>query len=375
MLAVGGQLKATFALGRGFEAIVSQHIGDMDQYENYRAYVAAIGHYEELYAFRPRLLVHDLHPDYVTTRYAIERHNLAPPGGISLLGVQHHHAHMAGCLAENRLVGPVIGVVFDGTGFGLDGAIWGGEFLVGDCATFRRAAHVRYVALPGGDQAIREPWRMAAAHLLDAGQGLEMLADRVPATSLATVERMIAQRINSPPTSSVGRLFDAVAVIAGAAGRVSHEAQAATELEGEASLVETDEVYPFEASTTAGVPQALAIIDTRPLIAAIAGDVRNGYTRGRIGRKFHSTLAQIIAIVCTRLRDQTGIESVVLSGGVFANSLLLTDAVSRLSSHGLRAHFHHQTPPNDGGLSFGQLAVAAARKGIGDVSWHSGQSR
>lgn len=370
-LALGGQLKTTFALGRGGEAIVSKHIGDLGDYENYQSYVLAIQHYEELFGFQPQLLVHDLHPDYASTRYAIERQKSAASGrAIARLAVQHHHAHMAGCLAEHRLAGPALGVIFDGTGFGTDGAIWGGEFLVGDCSQFRRAAHLRYVALPGGDHAVREPWRMAAAHLLDAGEDLQLLGDRASNRELATIEKMIERRINSPLTSSAGRLFDAVAILAGNSGKVSYEAQAAIELEAAASVADlSDDIYPYSINATT----AAATIDTRPLVAAIASDVRCGYTPGRIGRKFHATLAEIIAVVCTRLRDQTGIETVVLSGGVFANALLSIDTMQRLTRNGFRAYCHSLTPANDGGLSFGQLAVAAVQKGVADVSWHSRQ--
>ncbi len=194
---------------------MSHHLGDLDYYEAYRASVESIDHYEGLFAFRPELIVHDLHPDYATTRYARE---LDPT--IPRLAVQHHHAHMASCMADNGLIEPVIGVAFDGTGFGTDGAIWGGEFLTGDYRGFRRAAHFRYVAMPGGEQAIREPWRMAAAYLADAGQGDELLAERVPAPALATVRRLIDRQTNCPLTSSAGRLFDGVAALLGVRDRV-----------------------------------------------------------------------------------------------------------------------------------------------------------
>ena len=369
-------MKATFALGRGRQAILSQHVGDLDDYGAYQAYVAAIKHFERLFAFRPELLVHDLHPDYASTRYAVERSSFSSrsENGMNsllvptrLLAVQHHHAHMAACMAEHGLNAPAIGVVFDGTGLGTDGAVWGGEFLVGDYAAVRRAAHLRYVPLVGGEQAIREPWRMAAAHLLDAGDDLGLLADRVPAAALDTVERMIVRRINSPPTSSVGRLFDAVAVLAGGTvimegnRRASYEAQAALELEWQASRIETSDTYPFELVASAGsLPW---IVDTRPLISAIAKQVRSGYAVDVIGRQFHGTLVEIVAQVCGRLREQTGIERVVLSGGAFLNALLLAGTHERLSRDGFRAYRHRRVPPNDGGLSLGQLAVAAAQCG------------
>jgi hydrogenase maturation protein HypF len=291
---------------------------------------------------------------------------------VTRLAVQHHHAHLASCLAENGLREPAIGVVFDGTGLGTDGAIWGGEFLVGEYTGFHRAAHLRYVALPGGEQAIREPWRIAVAHLIDAGVGLELVRDRVSATALATVERMITGKMYAPLTSSMGRLFDAVAVLAGLRQRVSYDGQAAVELEAHAAHeAGSDGSYPFTVVTAddcegasgqrePSYPRPPLVIDTRPLIASVASDVRNGYSVERIGRRFHTTIVEIIDQVCCRLRDATGLDAVALSGGVFMNALLHEESTARLSRAGFRVYRHEHVPPNDGGLSFGQLAVAAA---------------
>lgn len=356
ILAVGGQLKGTFALGRGRQAFLSHHLGDLDDFEAQRAFVRDIALYEELFAIRPEAIVCDRHPDYVSTRYAQER---ATREGLPLFTVQHHHAHLASCMAENGLGEPVIGVSFDGTGYGTDGTIWGGEFLVGDERSWRRAAHLRYVGLPGGDRAIREPWRMALAHLTDAGAELPELTSRLSPVEVATVRRMLERGINTPSTSSAGRLFDAVAALAGVRHRVSYEGQAAVELEAMATGPAPDIAYPLSLDTSS----SLIVVDTRPLIGAVAADVTNGVTASRIARRFHTTMIEVIATVCGRLRQETGIGTVVLSGGVFLNALLTAEAVRRLEEMGFRALRHRLVPPNDGGLCLGQLAVAATLQG------------
>lgn len=355
-LALGGQLKATFALGRERYAFLSHHLGDLHYYEAYRAMVESIDHYQGLFAFRPELIVHDLHPDYATTRYARDHEPEVP-----LLAVQHHHAHMASCMADNGLDEPVIGVTFDGTGFGTDGAIWGGEFLTGDYRGFRRAAHFRYVGMPGGEQAIREPWRMAAAYLVDAGLGDEFLAACVPARALATVRCQIDRKINCPLTSSAGRLFDGVAALAGLCTEASYEGQAAMELEWQATDHASADfaLYDIEIRATAEADAPL-LIDTRPLVAGIAADVRRGAHAFKIARRFHATLAGMMVEVCGRLRQQSGLGVVVLSGGVFQNALLTALTVAALEREGFRVYRHRRVPPGDGGLSLGQVAVAAA---------------
>ncbi len=357
-LALGGQLKTTFAMGRGHHAFLSHHIGDLDHYAAYRAYAEAIDHYERLFGLRPETLVHDLHADYQSTRYAREH-----AGTRLTVAVQHHHAHMASCMAEHGLDEPVIGVTFDGSGFGTDGVIWGGEFLTGDYRAFRRSAHLRPVAMPGGEQAIREPWRMAAAHLADAGQNLAILSERISSQSLSLVERMIAAGFNAPLTTSAGRLFDAVAALAGVRHRVSYEGQAAMELEWLAWEVAPDEVYPFEVLRTSKKDPSAdpLVIDMRPMIVEVADEVRGGVAPPRIARRFHSTIVAVIAQVCGRLRAETGLDAVVLSGGVFLNALLTAEAEARLVGDGFRVYRHRRVPPNDGGLSLGQLAVAAAQ--------------
>ena len=362
ILALGGQLKAAFALGRGREAILSHHLGDLDHYEAYRAYVAAIAHYQRLFGFRPELFVHDLHPDYLSTRYAREHAGACPA-----VAVQHHHAHLASGMAEHGLDEPVIGVIFDGSGHGTDGTIWGGEFLIGDYRGVRRAAHFRPVAMPGGEQAIREPWRMAAAYLADAGAGdFAPLSGRVPPSALAAVVRMIERRFNAPLTTSAGRLFDAVAALAGNTRRVSYEGQAAVELEWLATGRPPDGHYPFEIDETRvgdGGDGPLAI-DARATIRAVAEEAARGLDPAVIARRFHSTVVEVIARVCARLRRESGRDAVVLSGGVFLNALLTTEVVARLAGDGFRVFPHRRVPPNDGGLCLGQLAVASAREDV-----------
>jgi hydrogenase maturation protein HypF len=412
ILAVGGQLKATFALGDDRRAIVSHHMGDLDHFDAYRAFERDIALYEQLFSIRPRCLAHDLHPDYASTGYAKKR---AAAEGLKCVAVQHHHAHLGSCMAEHGLREPVIGVTLDGTGYGTDGAVWGGEFLVGDYRAFRRAAHLRYVAMPGGERAIREPWRMAAAHLADAGAACAKWEARVPVASRRTVRQMIERKFNAPMTSSAGRLFDAVASIVGLRDLVSYEGQAAMELEWLAWTVGPCGSYPFEFAEipgapaqlgTAGTPLAVSqsdrdlcsvviakpqaairrdlqfddssplqaknaipsdphVIDTRPLIRAIARDVDAGVPAAEIARRFHSTWVEMIAASCREIRQLTGIATVVSSGGVFMNELLTLETEARLAADGFHVYRHTRVPTNDGGLSLGQVAVAAAQLSTG----------
>jgi hydrogenase maturation protein HypF len=354
-LAAGGHLKATFALGEGARAIVSHHLGDLDDYHAFRGYVAAVAHYERLFCAAPQRLVHDLHPDYASTQWALER---AAREGAELVAVQHHHAHVASAMAEHGLVGRVVGVAFDGAGLGTDGAIWGGEFLVGDAAHMLRAAHFRYVAMPGGDRAAREPWRMAVAHLLDAGVDPReaAVARRAGAASLRTIERMVERGYNAPPTSSVGRLFDAVAAITGVCDEASFEGQAPMLLESLALGAPEDGLYPIAIEDTDPIR-----LDTRPLVREVLRDVLRGAGPALVARRLHAALAAVVVEVAARLCRAHGCTDVVLSGGVFANALLGDAVSSALSARGLVPRTHRLVPPNDGGLSLGQLAVVAAR--------------
>ena len=355
ILAVGGQLKGTFALGRGNHAFVSHHLGDLDHYDAYRAFEKDVDLYQQLFGVQPEVIAHDLHPDYASTRYARARSATAAPP-VRLVAVQHHHAHMASCMAEHGLNESVIGVSFDGTGYGTDGAVWGGEFLIGDYRQFRRAAHLRYVGMAGGDVAIREPWRMALAQLIDAGCPQGLLERRLPAIAVRTARKMLERGFQTPLTSSVGRLFDAVASLVGVRDTVNYEGQAAMELEWLASGVAADGDYPFDLRES----DAALVVDPRPLIRAVVEDVSRGIDAHRIARRFHSTMVEMIATVCGRLRQGTALDAVVLSGGVFLNALLAEEVSTRLGAEGFQVYRHRWVPPNDGGLSLGQLAVAAA---------------
>jgi hydrogenase maturation protein HypF len=351
ILAVGGQLKGAFGFGNGSRAILSHHMGDLDHFKAFRAFERDIALYENLFDIKPRYVAHDLHPDYASTRFAQLR-------GIPCIGIQHHHAHMASCMAEHGLNEPVIGITFDGTGFGPDGATWGGEFLVGDYSQFKRVAHLRYVAMPGGERAIREPWRMAAAYLLDAKAECGEFSKRIPVASMRLLQTMIQRKFNSPQTSSMGRLFDAVASLIGVQDHVSYEGQAAIRLEALAKSVDACGIYPFEVTADS---QDMWIIDTRPIILSVASDLKSGIKQEYMARRFHSTLTEIVSDICSKVMKTTEICNVVLSGGTFMNELLTVGVSDRLTRQGLRLYRHRLVPPNDGGLCLGQLIIAASQ--------------
>ena len=366
VLAVGGELKNTFCLTRENYAFLSQHIGDLENAETLSSFEQGIEHFHRLFRVTPGAMAHDLHPEYLSTKWAKEQvtggsvHNLA---GLPLIGVQHHHAHLAACLAENGVQGAAIGVSWDGTGYGTDGAIWGGEFLVGDFAGFQRLAHFKYVPLPGGEAAIRRPFRTALSHLVSAfGDEAWQLglpfARAIDPTELAIIRRQIATGLNSPPTSSAGRLFDAVAALLGIRGVVNYEGQAAIEMESLAALEPGAPPYPV--AEMGLVPQVLpAAIDPAPLIRAMVSDMRAGAPPAVIAARFHASMAALIAAVCGIIGRQEQLSDVCLSGGVFQNMLLLEQTVDLLARSGLTVHTHHQVPANDGGLALGQAVVAA----------------
>ncbi|WP_206028743.1 carbamoyltransferase HypF [Thalassoroseus pseudoceratinae] len=355
ILAVGGKLKNTFALGCGDQGVLSHHLGDLDYLDAYQTFQRDVLLYQQLFDVQPEWIAHDLHPEYASTRFAAKR--FSPE---KLIGVQHHHAHMAACMAENGLSEPVIGVIFDGTGYGTDGAIWGGEFFIGDYNNFERAAHLRHVTLPGGDAAVREPWRMALSHAMDAGCECpaESFFPTVQPSVLRIVETMIRKNLNSPMTSSMGRLIDAVAAICGVGERNRFEGQAAMALEDLASDQPDCGCYEYGVEI---IDQRPATVDTRPLIRGIIDDNQNDVQPSIIARRFHSTVAEIIVSVCRQLRKQCQLNRVVLSGGVFLNALLTEESAERLINAGFDVYRHSQVPPGDGGLSLGQLTVAAAR--------------
>jgi hydrogenase maturation protein HypF len=366
VLAAGGELKNTFCLTRENYAFLSQHIGDLENAETLASFEQGTDHFRRLFRVTPGAVAHDLHPEYLSTKWAMEKvaadsgRDLA---GLPLIAVQHHHAHLAACLAENGIQEAAIGVSWDGTGYGTDGAIWGGEFLVGDLAGFRRLAHFKYTPLPGGEAAIRRPYRTALSHLVNAfsqdAWSLNLPFMRaIDPTELAVIRRQIASGLNSPPTSSAGRLFDAVAALLGVRGVVNYEGQAAIEMESLAAREAGAPPYPL--TGTGLVPHVLpAVIDPASLIRAVVGDLLAGATPGLIAARFHATMAALIAAVCGIIARQEGLTAVCLSGGVFQNMLLLEQTVDLLAQSGLIVHTHHQVPANDGGLALGQAVVAA----------------
>ena len=349
VLGCGAELKSTFALGRGDRVFVSHHIGDLENAETLRSFTDGIDHFRRLFAIDPQVVVHDLHPDYLSTKWALDL------DGVELLGVQHHHAHIASCLADNGVRDEVIGVAFDGLGYGTDGTLWGGELLLADLTQAKRAMHLEQVPMPGGAQAIREPWRMALAWLRLAydGQIPDRLAVKVRNAPRWDAVAAVAGSAMSPLTSSVGRLFDAVAALCGIRDGVNYEGQAAIELEQVADGREPGH-YPMSAAD--------GLLRASDLVRAVADDLQRDVSVPVVAARFHRGLALGTEQACAGLREATGVGTVALSGGVFQNELFVATLVGLLETDGFRVLTHRQVPPNDGGISLGQVAVAAARE-------------
>ena len=354
LLACGAELKNTFCLAKGQRAWVGHHVGDLENYETLRSFVEGIEAFQRLFAVEPRVVAHDLHPEYLSTKFAMERE------GVELVGVQHHHAHLAACLAEHGELGRAVGAIFDGTGFGTDGTVWGGEFLYGDIADFRRVGMLMPVRLPGGARAIREPWRMAAAWLATAlgGEpeippGLRGLVEK---SSWRQVQALARAGINSPITTSMGRLFDAVAALCGLRATVNYEGQAAIELEAVCDPAERGR-YPIDLERSGEA----VVLDPRETVSAVAAEVRAGIPVGVIASRFHNTVARGTVQACQLLASAAATELVVLSGGVFQNRRLLQTAAAGLDAAGLRVLTPERLPCNDGGIAYGQAVVAARR--------------
>jgi hydrogenase maturation protein HypF len=352
VLACGAELKSTFCLAKGDRAFVSHHIGDLENTETLLSFTSGIEHFRRLFNIEPEVVAHDLHPDYLSTKYA------ADLAGVELIGVQHHHAHIAACLADNDADGPVIGVAFDGTGYGPDGTIWGGEFLIADLTGYRRAGHLEPVPMPGGAAAIRQPWRMAAAYLEAAfpeGAPAELAVWQRNDQTWGPVTAMARRGLNSPLTSSAGRLFDAAAALLGVRDAINYEGQAAIELE---QLADPAERSGYEAEVTSGDVVGVRGAD---LIRAVTDDLAAGVDRAVIAARFHNGVAAATVSACRILSERHGLQTVALSGGVFQNMLLTARVTAQLAAAGFTVLTHSRVPCNDGGISFGQAAVAAAR--------------
>lgn len=349
-LGVGAQLKHTFCLGIDERAVVSQHIGDLQSYEAMTAFGDAVAHFKQVFDVDPAVVAHDLHPDYLSSKWA------ASENDVRRVGVQHHHAHIASCLADNGRSDRVIGLALDGTGMGDDGTLWGCELLISDLTTYTREAHLRYVPVPGGEAAIKEPWRMAAVYLdrIFGGSALDLDLDVVKATGSfwEPILKMALGGINSPQASSAGRLFDAVAAILSGRHRVTYEGQAAAALEQMADLATTD-AYPCRTED--------GVIEGSDLVGCVVEDVRNGERAEIVAARFHNGLARVLADISAAARANHDISTVSLTGGTFQNLLLLTRTRALLEADGFEVLIHRQVPPNDGGISLGQTVIANAR--------------
>ena len=376
VLGCGGEEKNTFCLTKDNYAFLSQHIGDMENMETLEHFDNTLSLYKRLFHIEPEIIAHDLHPDYLATKYAQE----LGESGLKLVPVQHHHAHIASCLADNGLESPVIGVAFDGTGMGADGNIWGGEFLVADYRNYERVGHLEYLPLPGGAAAIKRPYRTAIGYILtllgenvlnavirsEAKQCQRASLGQVGEVGIDVIKRQMERRINSPLTSSMGRLFDAISALLGIRGEIDYEGQAAVELEmaayssviamgvGNEAMSNAEESYPYRIVADQGI----RIVRLRDLVAAVIGDLHQGISKGIISVKFHNTVAQMINEMCQLIANETAITQVALSGGVFQNRLLLRKTVSLLERSGFQVLTHRQVPCNDGGISLGQAVIA-----------------
>jgi hydrogenase maturation protein HypF len=356
ILACGAELKNTFCLTKDEHGFLSQHIGDMENEETLGHFENTIELYRKLFRVEPEIIAYDMHPEYLATKYALQA---GTEQGLSLVPVQHHHAHIVSCLVENKVNGPVIGVAFDGTGYGTDSTIWGGEFLLADFSSFRRVGHLEYVPLVGGEAAIRKPYRMALSYLYFL-LGEDFFLEGLPLSQLNPAEldiikQQLRRKVNSPLTSSAGRLFDAVSALAGVRGEIDYEAQAAIELEMLApDEVEESESYPFSIVEEGG----MRVVKLKELFSAIVWDVRNQTPVPIISLQFHNTVARIIAEMCKLVAKETGINQVALSGGVFQNRRLLRLTTSALQREGFSVLTHRLVPCNDGGISLGQAVIA-----------------
>ncbi|MCJ7515983.1 MAG: carbamoyltransferase HypF, partial [Dehalococcoidia bacterium] len=360
VLGCGAEEKNTFCLTKDNYAFVSQHIGDMENMETMEHFENTLALYKKLFRIEHEIVAYDLHPEYLSTKYALELGSHS--SHLKLVPVQHHHAHIVSCMADNNVETPVIGVALDGTGYGSDGRIWGGEFLVADYKGFKRLGHLEYLPLPGGAAAIKKPYRTAIGYLLKL-LGEDSLSPKlaflkpVDTVEIELIRRQLQAGLNSPLNSSMGRLFDAVSALIGIRGEIDYEGQAAVELEMAAydGIDKVgDKVYPYSIIENDGVN----IIQLKELFSAIVEDLFQGVSKSTMSAKFHNTVAHMIFDMCRLIAKQTGINQVALSGGVFQNRLLLRKVVPLLESAGFSVLIHKQVPCNDGGISLGQAVIA-----------------
>ncbi|HAR94861.1 MAG TPA: carbamoyltransferase HypF, partial [Deltaproteobacteria bacterium] len=353
LLATGAQEKSAFCLAKDTYGFLSQHIGDLDNIETIEHYEQTVDLYKRLFRVEPAAVAHDMHPDYLSTRYALRHKDRLP-----LIAVQHHHAHVAACMADNGIPGRVIGIAFDGSGYGPDGTVWGGEFLVAGYERFERFGHFQQLPMPGGELAIRKPYRLAIAYLRALLGSLPALpfAEALPATEVNIILRQGEQRINTPLTSSCGRLFDAVSALLGVCQTITFEGQAAVELEMSSASTGSDESFPYYVELADGVWQ----VHVGPMFEAIVHQIAGGVPTSRLAETFHTTVASVAASVASLIHQETGIRDVVLTGGCFQNRLLLEKTIRSVRRIGLNVFVHRQVPCNDGGVALGQAVVAAS---------------
>jgi hydrogenase maturation protein HypF len=355
ILACGGELKNTFCLTRGQYAFMSHHIGDLENLETLTSFEEGIEHFKRLFYIEPKAVAYDLHPDYLSTQYALSISE------IPKVGVQHHHAHIVSAMAENGMEGDVIGVALDGTGFGLDSTVWGGEFIKANLRDFNRLAHLKKVPMPGGSMAIKEPWRMAMVYLSEAfgdeatKQKIDLMK-RIDLEKWDVLRKAIEKRINTPLTSSMGRLFDAISSLLSIRDEVHYEGQAAIELEMIADHG-VREGYPFHIRKD----EMPMVIDPTEVIREIVRNVTQGVPAPKISGKFHRTISRMIVETCETIRSMEKLNRVILSGGVFQNIFLLSLVTEDLKRSGFDVHTHHLVPSNDGGISLGQAVIAHMR--------------
>jgi hydrogenase maturation protein HypF len=360
VLACGGELKNTFCVAKERHVFLSHHIGDLENYKTLRSFREGVEHFSRLFDVQPELVAYDLHPEYLSTKYARELEE----AGLPAVGVQHHHAHLASCLADKGAPGRerVIGVALDGTGYGIDGAVWGGEFFEGSVEEgFLRRGHLEYASMPGGSAAIRQPWRMALAQLITLYGEKEVLelplavVRETGERNVRLISRLVEHGLNTPPTSSAGRLFDAVAAMVRVPGsqRTTYEGQAAIELELAADGT-ADGGYPFRLREDG----ERWVVETRGIITGVVEDLLEGLSRGGISSRFHRTVAEVVVAGCERVREESGTPVVALSGGTFQNMLLLGQVMELLEGKGFEIYRHQRVPANDAGLALGQAVLA-----------------